>query len=65
MARLGDLKIAVIETIALALAAGVVYFIALYALEHSAKTRPALWLIVAGRSDLSPDTVLAPAFAFH
>ena len=48
MARLGDLKLAVIETIALALAAGVVYFIALYALEHSAKTRPALWLIVAG-----------------
>jgi alpha-1,6-mannosyltransferase len=48
MARLGDLKIAVIETIALALAAGIVYFIALYALEHSAKTRPALWIIVAG-----------------
>src|SRR5580700_6109647 len=48
MARLGDLKIAVIETIGLALAAGIVYFIALYALEHSAKTRPALWLIVAG-----------------
>jgi alpha-1,6-mannosyltransferase len=48
MARLGDLKIAVIETIALALAAGIVYLIALYALEHSAKTRPALWMIVAG-----------------
>ena len=48
MARLGDLKIAVIETIGLALAAGIVYFIALYALEHSAKRRPALWMIVAG-----------------
>ena len=47
MARLGDLKAEVIETIALALAAGVVYFIALYLLEHSAKNRPALWIIVA------------------
>jgi len=48
MARLGDLKLAVIETIGLALAAGIVYFIVLYLLEHSAETRPALWLIVAG-----------------
>ena len=48
MARLGDLKTEVIETIALALAAGVVYFIALYALEHSPKNRAALWIIVAG-----------------
>jgi alpha-1,6-mannosyltransferase len=48
VARLGDLKIAVIETITLALAAGIAYFIALYALEHSAKTRPTLWIIVAG-----------------
>ena len=48
IARLGDLKIAVVETIALALAAGIIYFIALYALEHSAKTRLALWMIVAG-----------------
>jgi alpha-1,6-mannosyltransferase len=46
MARLGDLKVEVIETIAVALAAGVVYFIALYALEHSAKSRPAFWIIV-------------------
>src|ERR1700719_5203528 len=46
MARLGDLKVEVIETIALALAAGVVYFIALYALERSAKSRPAFWIIV-------------------
>jgi alpha-1,6-mannosyltransferase len=47
MARAGDLKVEVIETIALALAAGVVYFIALCALEHSAKSRPAFWIIVA------------------
>ena len=33
MARLGDLKLHAIETIALALAAGVVYIVALYALE--------------------------------
>ena len=48
MARLGDLKVDVIETIALALAAGMVYFIALYVLEHSPKSRPALWIVVAG-----------------
>jgi hypothetical protein len=48
MARLGDLKVEVIETIALALAAGIVYFLALYAFEHSAKSRPTLWIIVAG-----------------
>jgi alpha-1,6-mannosyltransferase len=48
MARLGDLKVEVIETITLALAAGIVYFIALYVLEHSPKSRPALWVIVAG-----------------
>jgi hypothetical protein len=48
MARLGDLKIQVIETIALALAAGVIYFIALYGLEHSTKSRPAFWIILGG-----------------
>jgi alpha-1,6-mannosyltransferase len=48
MARLGNLKVDVIETIALALAAGMVYFIALYVLEHSPKSRPALWIVVAG-----------------
>src|SRR6201998_1493527 len=46
LARSGDLKVEVIETIALALAAGVVYFIALYVLEHSAKSRPVFWIIV-------------------
>jgi len=48
MAHLRDLNFEVIRTIALALAAGIVYFLALYALEHSPETRPALWLIVAG-----------------
>jgi hypothetical protein len=48
MARLSNLKVEVIETIALALAAGVVYFIALYVFEHSAKGRPAFWIIMAG-----------------
>ncbi len=48
MARLGDLKVEVIETITLALAAGIVYFVTLYALEHSAKSRPVLWILVAG-----------------
>ncbi len=48
MARLGDLKAEVIETIALALAAGVIYFLSLYLVEHSPKSRPALWIIVAG-----------------
>jgi alpha-1,6-mannosyltransferase len=48
MARLGDLKLEVIETIALALAAGIVYVIALYILEHSAKSRAAFWIILAG-----------------
>ena len=48
MARLGDLKLHVIETITLALAAGVVYCILLYALERSRDTPVALWLILGG-----------------
>lgn len=47
MAHLGNLKIEVIQTIILGLAAGVIYFVALYLLEHSAKMRPAFWIIVA------------------
>src|ERR1051326_4457763 len=47
IARLGNLKAEVIETITLALAAGVVYLIALYVLEHSRESRTALWIIVA------------------
>ncbi len=46
--RLGNLKLHVVETIALALAASVIYFIALYALEHSGDARAAFWLILAG-----------------
>jgi alpha-1,6-mannosyltransferase len=46
MASLGDLKTEIIQTIALTLALGIVYFVALYLLEHSAKSRPALWIIV-------------------
>ena len=48
MARLGDLKTEVIAIIALALAAGVIYLLALYVREHSPKSRPALWIILAG-----------------
>jgi alpha-1,6-mannosyltransferase len=47
MARLGNLKAEVIETIALALAAGIIYLIVLYVLEHSLESRTALWIIVA------------------
>jgi len=46
--RLGNLKLYVVETIAIAFAAGIVYFIALYALERAADSRAALWLIIAG-----------------
>ena len=46
--RLGDLKLYVVETIAIAFAAGIVYFIALYLLEHSRDSRATLWLILAG-----------------
>ncbi len=48
MASLGDLKIEVIQTISLGLAAGIVYFVALYLLEHSPTTRTALWIVLAG-----------------
>jgi len=48
MRRLSNLKIHVIETIALALAAGIIYFVTLYLLEHSRESRAAFWLILAG-----------------
>src|SRR5579883_2882451 len=48
MARLGDLKASVIAAITLALAAGIIYVVALYLLEHSSQTRAALWVILAG-----------------
>lgn len=52
--RLGDLKLYVVETMAIALAAGALYFIALFLLERTAtkkegaEGRAAFWLILAG-----------------
>ena len=48
MARLGDLAGHVVEFTTLALAAGVLYFIALYALEHTRESRAVLWVILLG-----------------
>jgi hypothetical protein len=48
MARLGDLSVHIPEFMALALGAGIVYFIALYALEHTPDKRLALWLVMLG-----------------
>ena len=48
MYRLNDLKLHVIEFIVLALAAGAVYLVALYTLEHAGEHRAAFWLILAG-----------------
>ncbi len=47
MHHLNDLKQNVIEFIVLALAAGVVYVVALYCIEHSRDDRAALWLLLA------------------
>lgn len=64
MWRLRDLKLHVIPFIALALAAGLIYFLALYALEHTRETRAAFWLVLAGavlfRLTLAP---LAPSLS--
>jgi alpha-1,6-mannosyltransferase len=48
IARLGNLEQHVIETIAFALAAGIVYFLALYLLERAPDRSAAFWLILAG-----------------
>jgi len=48
MARLGDLSIHIPEFMALALGGGVLYCVALYALEHTRDTRAALWLVLLG-----------------
>ena len=48
VARLRDLSLHVIGFIALALAAGVVYFIALYALEHLGDSRAGFFLVLLG-----------------
>ncbi|HEV2522729.1 MAG TPA: glycosyltransferase 87 family protein [Candidatus Acidoferrales bacterium] len=48
MARLGDLSIHIPEFMALALGGGVLYCIALYALEHTRDNRGVLWLVLLG-----------------
>jgi alpha-1,6-mannosyltransferase len=45
--RFGNLETFVVETIATGLAAGVIYFIALYGLEHTRESRGAFWLVLA------------------
>ena len=46
LARLGNLELYVVETIAIALGAGIVYLVSLYAFEHSPDSRRAFWLIL-------------------
>jgi hypothetical protein len=46
--RLGDLKLYVVETIALGLGAGIIYLVVVYALEHTADSRFTLWIVLAG-----------------
>lgn len=46
--RLGNLEAHVVRAIVLSLAAGVVYFLVLYSLEHSSERRATLWIIFAG-----------------
>ena len=48
MARLGDLSVHIPEFMALALGAGVLYFVALYALDHTRDDRAVLWLVLFG-----------------
>jgi alpha-1,6-mannosyltransferase len=48
IARLGELAGHIPEFIALALGAGVLYFIALYALEHTRDSGAVLWLVMLG-----------------
>jgi hypothetical protein len=45
--RLANLKVHVVETIAVAFAAGIVYLVALYLLEHAAERRATLWIVLA------------------
>jgi alpha-1,6-mannosyltransferase len=48
MARLGDLADHIPEFMALALGSGVLYFVALYGLEHSRENQAVLWLVLLG-----------------
>jgi hypothetical protein len=62
--RLGDLKLYVVETIALGFAGGVIYLVTVYALDHTAESRYTLWLVLVGalifRATLLP---LTPALS--
>ncbi len=59
LAWLGNLERHVVETIAIALGAGIIYMAALYLLEHSPDTRRAFWLVllasIAFRLALAPE----------
>ncbi len=46
LARLANLELYVVETIAIALGTGILYFLALHAFEHLPDTRRAFWLIL-------------------
>jgi alpha-1,6-mannosyltransferase len=48
LGRLGNLEQRVVEVIALGLAAGIVYFLALFLFDHTPDSSAAFWLIVAG-----------------
>jgi alpha-1,6-mannosyltransferase len=48
MARLGDLSVHIPEFIALALGGGILYCVALYALEHTRDGRAVLWVVLLG-----------------
>ncbi len=64
LGRLGDLRLYVVETMALGFAAGIIYFLALYLLERVPDHRAAFWLVLAGgvlfRLTLAP---LAPTLS--
>ena len=45
--RLANLKVHVVETIAVAFAAGIVYLIVLYLMERAAERRAVLWVVLA------------------
>lgn len=45
--HLGDLELYAVETIATGLAAGIIYLVLVYALEHSSENQRTVWLILA------------------
>jgi hypothetical protein len=45
--HLGDLELYAVETIATGLAAGIIYLVVVYSLEHSRENRHIVWLILA------------------